>query len=110
MRLAQFVRTGLFAIAMTFPATKAVWGQELSGKLDTNLQQIVQEGCSGGSQEVIIRARPGYRQGLGDALKAHGDKVTAEFTSIDAVTAEVHCDDIAALAEMSKAVWGTRLN
>ena len=46
-------------------------------------------------------ARAGYRKGLGDALKAHGDKVTGEFTSIDAVAAEVHCDDLAALARMS---------
>ena len=43
----------------------------------------------------------GYRKGLGDVLKAHGDKVTGEFTSIDAVAAEVHCDDLAALARMS---------
>ena len=102
MTMRRPFRIALIAITLTFPATKAVWGQESgAGKLDTNLQQIVQQGCPGGPRKVIIRARSGYRKGLGDVLKAHGDKVTGEFTSIDAVAAEVHCDDLAALARMS---------
>ena len=85
-----------------FVAAKAVWGQgAATHKLDRSLQQAVREGCWGGPQEVIIRARAGYRKGLRDALKAHGDSVTAELSSIDAIAAKVHCDDLIALAGMS---------
>jgi len=81
----------------TVVPTKAVWGQTVPPrKLDETLQDVVDRGCLG-TQSVIIRTKPGYRQGMRESLTAHGDGVSAEFTSINAVAAEVHCDDLATL-------------
>src|SRR5688572_12435534 len=91
-------------ITIVFIASgKAVWGQELpKRKLDEALQTYIADGCTGGPKSVIISLKSGFRKGMGDSLKAHGDKVKAEFKSIDAVAAEVHCDDLEALAAMAE--------
>ncbi len=101
----RYLSHALVAIAIAVAPGKAVWGKERpipNGKLDKHLQAVVTDGCSGGSRRVIISVKSGYRKGMGDALKAHGDKVKGEFKSIDAVAAEVHCDDLGALANMSE--------
>ena len=101
----RYVCHALAAIAIAAAPGKAVWGGELPNhKLDTVLQSAIADGCSGGPKDVIISVRNGYRKGMGDSLRAHGDKVKAEFKSIDAIAAEVHCDDLTALAEMSTTV------
>ena len=93
----------LLATAIAVVPGKAVWGGELPNhKLDNVLQGAIADRCSGGPRKVIISVKSGYRKGMGDSLKAHGDKVTAEFKSINAVAAEVHCDDLEALAAMSE--------
>jgi serine protease AprX len=95
------LRIALIAIIVTLPWSKAVWGQEVRhNKLDTSLRHTVQQGCPDGKQSVIIRMKPGYRKGMSDSLRSHGRKVTGEFRSIDAVAAEVNCDDLAALSKM----------
>src|SRR5687768_17885075 len=102
MTLSRFVCHALVATAIAVAPGKAVWGGELpKQKLDKVLQNAIANGCSGGPRKVIISVKSGYRKGMGDSLKAHGDKVTAEFKSIDAVAAEVHCDDLDELAKMS---------
>ena len=84
-------------LLLSLPLPKAVWGQDApTGKLDESLQQAVDAGCPG-PQAVIIRTKPGYRQGLRESLQAHGDSVVGEFVSIDAVAATVHCDDLKVL-------------
>jgi serine protease AprX len=96
------IRTLLVAI-LAIASGKAVWGEELpKRKLDKALQTYIADGCSGGPKRVIISVKSGYRKGMGDSLKAHGDKVKAELKSIDAVAAEVHCDDLEALAAMAE--------
>ena len=67
--------------------------QEPDAKLDRALQQV----RGGGPQRVIIRTK-GSRHAVRQALKEHGDRVNAEHPSIEALTAEVHADDLAALA------------
>ena len=69
-------------------------------KLDESLRETVARGCTG-PQSVIIRTQAGYRGGLRNSLTEHGDTVTGEFASLDAVAAEIHCDDLAALASFS---------
>ena len=102
MTISFSLRFALVATAVAIAPGKAVWGQEHpKKKLDTSLQQVVQDGCSGGPRNVIIRVKSGYRKGMRDSLSAHGDGVNAELKSIDAVAAEVHCDDLPALAAMS---------
>ena len=67
------------------------------GKLDQNLRRVVARGCDG-AQSVIIRTTPEFRGGLRDSLKNHGNQVTGEFASINAVGARVSCDDLQTLA------------
>src|SRR5688572_7348031 len=98
----RWVSLALLTTTFWIAPEKAVWGQERTRqKLDKSLQQAIADGCSGGPQPVIIRVKSGYRQGMSDSLTSHGDKVVSSLTSIDAVAAEVHCDDLEALAEMS---------
>src|SRR5688572_24957402 len=99
----RFFSHAIVAIAIAVAPGKAVWGKERpTQKLDKQLQEAVAHGCSGGREQVIISVKSGFRRGMGDSLRAHGDKVNREFKSIDAVSAEVHCDDLEALAKMSE--------
>ncbi len=47
---------------------------------------------------MIIRVRSGQRSAMRRTLESHGDQIVAEHASIDALTAVVHGDDLAALA------------
>jgi len=88
--------TALAVTALFVPAT--TYAQAASdAKLDESLRESLERGCTG-AQPVIVRTKPGYRQGLRDSLSAHGDVVKGEFPALDAVAADVHCEDLAALA------------
>ena len=65
-------------------------------KLDESLRESVERGCVG-TQPVIIRTKPGYRQAVRDSLAAHGDLIKGEFPSLDAIAAVVHCEDLSTL-------------
>ena len=65
-------------------------------KLDESLRESVERGCVG-TQPVIIRTKPGYRQAVRDSLAAHGDVIKGEFPALDAIAAIVHCDDLSTL-------------
>ncbi|MEO5742411.1 MAG: S8 family peptidase, partial [Vicinamibacterales bacterium] len=66
-------------------------------KLDESLRESVERGCVT-TQPVIIRTTPGNRQAVRDTLAAHGDLIKGEFPSLDAITAVIHCEDLATLA------------
>lgn len=68
-----------------------------TSRLDLTLQKLVDRGVQE-PQRVIIRVRPGRRAALGQSLRGHGDRLVAEHSSIDAITAVVHGTDLAALA------------
>jgi serine protease AprX len=75
----------------------AVYAQAAAdAKLDESLRESVERGCVG-SQPVIIRTKPGYRQAVRDSLTAHGDLIKGEFPSLNAIAAVVHCDDLSTL-------------
>jgi len=65
--------------------------------LDDSLRNSAVRGCTG-SKSVIIRTRPGAREALRKSLAAQGRRVKGEFPSLDAITAEVRCGDLHALA------------
>lgn len=67
-------------------------------KFDTALQQIVKQGPSG-PVRLIIRANAAARRTLAATLTNHGDRIEADHPSIDAMTATVHGEDLAALAD-----------
>ena len=83
-------------VALIFGVGPAA-AQSPDAKLDQQLRRV----RSGGPQRVIIRTRPGSRAAVRKALKAHGDKIAADHPAIDAVTAEVHGDDLRKLAARS---------
>jgi serine protease AprX len=66
-------------------------------RLDLNLRAVVADGRDA-PQRVIIRIRPGQRDVVRRALNEHGDRIVADHESLDALTATVHADDLAALA------------
>ena len=92
--LSRFVH---IAAMLTAVYPKAVWGQTHGPKLDESLQALVDHGCRG-THSVIVRTADGYRGGLVASFKAHGNTVHEEFTSINAVSADVSCDDVRQLA------------
>ncbi len=66
-------------------------------KLDKSLRQTVERGCVG-TRSVIIRTKPGYREAVRRSLAQGGRKVKGEFPGLDAITAEVRCEDLDSLA------------
>jgi serine protease AprX len=79
--------TGLIGLAASVSA------QERFSKLDKALRAARLQGA----HRVIIQARPGARAALKRSLQQHGDVVAAEHAEIDALTAVVHANDLAAL-------------
>lgn len=97
-RLARLIKSVLLLTLLVPGVAYAQVGASVANsKLDESLRQNVQQGCVG-TTSVIVRTKPGYRQGLRDSLTQHGDLVKGEFPELDAVAAEVHCDDLSALA------------
>ena len=91
----RFTTAALVAVALLSDTAGAQTIE--TAKLDESLRESVERGCHG-RQEVIITVEPGYREALSLALSVHGDKVTGEFPAINAIAADIHCDDLVALA------------
>ncbi len=66
-------------------------------KLDDSLRGSIARGCSD-TKSVIIRTKPGAREALRKSLAAQGRRVKGEFPALDAITADVSCADLNALA------------
>jgi serine protease AprX len=99
-RLVRLTQTA-FLLSWLMPAV-ANGQTPYASKLDESLRETLDRGCTG-AQSVIIRIRPGYREGLRASLAAHGDVVTGEFPGIDAIAATVHCSDLTTLASFHAA-------
>ena len=65
-------------------------------KADRAVRDALASGAT--SLKVIITVNAGCQSAVVTGLSNHGDLVDDEFTLIDAVAAEVHSDDVAALA------------
>lgn len=97
LRTAKFVLLiGLLSLLASIASAQTI----AAPKLDESLRQSIAQGCVG-TRAVIIRTKPGYREGLRASLTAHGDEVNGEFPAIDAVAATVHCDDLGALSSFN---------
>src|SRR5688572_8798328 len=92
MRLHEIGLTAMIAIGVAVPAA----AQPKARKIDEALSRSLDAGCA--TEQVIIRTKRGFRSGVSQSLQEHGDRVTAVLPSIDAVAAELHCDDLASLA------------
>jgi serine protease AprX len=74
-----------------------------SAKLDESLREVIDRGCVG-TRSVIVTTQPGYRAALRDSLAAHGDLIKGEFPSLEAIAADVHCEDLSTLAASSTTI------
>jgi serine protease AprX len=72
--------------------------QHHTERLDTRLRAVLGDSAPE-PQRVIIRVRPGSRPALRDSLTAHGNQIVGEHESIDALTAVIRGEDLAALAD-----------
>ena len=92
------------AVGLTALAVPTVtYAQSPNAKLDESLRESIERGCVG-TQSVIVTTKPGFRQSLRDSLTAHGDVIKGEFPSLEAITADVHCDDLATIAAFDSTV------
>src|SRR5688572_4501441 len=85
----------LGAIGFLIPGVASAQSQ--SSKFDDSLRELIANGCTG-TKSVIIRTTPGSRETLRKSLLAQGRRVKGEFPALDAITAEVSCADLDALA------------
>src|SRR5262245_26240218 len=83
------------AAALLLPTPSLAAGKDRS-KLDRALAAEVHSGHPS-AQRVIIQTRDDARDGLKRALTAHGDVIVAEHPSINALTVELHGEDLSAL-------------
>ena len=97
MTMKMYLPTATIALAMAIAAP--AHAQTTGTKIDEALTESLKAGCT--TEHVIIRLRPGYRAGMKQSLRSHGDSVTAEHPSIEAVSAEVHCKDLATMEGFS---------
>lgn len=67
-------------------------------RLDLELRAVLADSAPE-PQRVIIRVRPGSRTTFRKSLIAHGDQILGEHESIDGLTALIHGEDLAALAD-----------
>src|SRR5687767_6386011 len=93
MTLRQCFSAALLFFASVAPLT----AQPTASKLDKLLRDSISTGCTG-TRSVIVRTKPGYREDLRKSLTAHGDVVSSEFPALDAIAADVHCEDVYVLA------------
>jgi serine protease AprX len=68
------------------------------GKQHKKVDRLLAQDSSAGPKRVIVRTRPGATASVKARLKNHGDSVYADHVGIDALSATIHADDIAALA------------
>jgi serine protease AprX len=68
-------------------------------KVDKSVTQAVQSGSADMLSVIITVTSAECRISLGEALEAHGDRLQGDLASGTAIVAEVHADDIAALAD-----------
>ncbi|MGH9372239.1 MAG: S8 family peptidase, partial [Vicinamibacterales bacterium] len=89
----HFLRTLTIALCL-IGLTAPVWAQGRRSKLD----KVLREARTRGSvQRVIIQTRAGSRAALKRALQQHGDVVRDEHPGLNALTVDLHGEDLAAL-------------
>jgi serine protease AprX len=87
---------GLAVLTLLGFAAQPVSAQTQNNKVDRGLTDALTTGAR--TQRVIISVKPGYRDGVRAALKAHGDVIKSEHPLVEAIAAEIHSSDVAELA------------
>ena len=76
--LVRLRQTAIPAVAALLVPVAAAAQLAPDAKLDESLRESIERGCTG-TQRVIVRTKPGYREALRASLAAHGDNVNGEF-------------------------------
>src|ERR1051326_4433390 len=100
MNLRRLSSAGLGALVVLGSVVPAFAQTAPDAKIDRALRAGLRSGAP--TQSVIITVTPGYRGTLRDALQQHGDRIKAEHPLIEALTADIHSEDI---TELSKQPW-----
>jgi serine protease AprX len=102
-RLAHVTAAALFSLWLPSMAAAEQGGQSGPGKKHKKLDRALQSDSHSGSSKrrVIIRTRPGSSLGISKALRDHGDLIALDDADLSTIAAEIHSDDLEALAESS---------
>ena len=81
----------MLAVALAFTCTVAgaQGASQDEKKFDKRLRDEINAASDDAPIKVIVTVKPGARRGLLQKLKAHGATVSADFTIIEAVAAEL---------------------
>jgi serine protease AprX len=71
-----------------------------AAKIDRGVKEAMRAGAA--TQSVIITVKPGHRAEIRQALETHGDQIRAEHPLVDALSVEIHSEDI---DEVAKHPW-----
>src|SRR5688572_28790440 len=93
MRSASLLATLTLVATFSMPAA----AEQRHAKLDESLNDSLARGCKG-TKSVIIRTRPGSREAVRNSLAAQGRRVKGEFPALDAISVDVSCADLKAIA------------
>jgi serine protease AprX len=88
----------LLAIVLASAAPASAEQKRGPRKIDRAVRQALAGGAP--NQRVIVKVKPGYREKLRQALKDHGDVITSDHATIDAVGANLHSADLEELDQL----------
>jgi serine protease AprX len=100
-RLAHVTAAALLSLWLPSMAAAEQGGQRGPGKNHKKLDRALQSDSHSGSSKrrVIIRTRPGSSLAISKALRDHGDLIALDDADLSTIAAEIHSDDLEALAE-----------
>ena len=100
MRPVNRVKHRLLSAACLSVLSAGVVGAQTTPLTNPKIDRALVDSLSAGArtQAVIVSVQPGFRDTLRRSLESHGDLITAEHGSIDAISAVVHTADIVELA------------
>ena len=87
-------------IGLMLAASSAFAQPAHASKVDRGLRESLRRGAA--TQSVIITVKADYRAGIREALERHGDPIRAEHPLVEALSVEIHSEDV---DEISKHPW-----
>jgi serine protease AprX len=98
MPFSRALLSGLALLAISATATAAQdRAADALRKIDGSLRMA--DGREGSTRRVIVTVKAGYRDRIREALKTHGDVITAESALINALAVDIHTEDVQELAK-----------
>ena len=86
----------LWIIALASLAPAHAFAENASFKIDRALRQALHSGAP--TQKVIVTVNDGCRDFVRTSLQNHGDRIKSEHPFINAITVDLHSEDVAELA------------